>query len=532
MGALVALLHLVTSVSGAFIAGAFGDDGVYLVLGRALADGHGYRSMHLVGTPVHVKYPPGFPFILSLLWRVGESVDAVQRLVGWLHPVVVGAGAGMCWWIGRARLQAPRALLVLLVLLPFAFEASVEYYGIALSEPWFILCWATVTVLWCVITSTTPGARRSWQFALLGLSVAAAILVRTQGVALVPALVAAIFLARTTRVERLIAAVAAFAPLAAWFAYHHALVARGPVSSLAEETSYVDWMVRGGAGAMHAFVENVQFNVLWYLRTFGAYVSAMDALGVACAAVLFGGMIVAACVALRREPLLALSSLGGVSIVALWPFAQDRLLLPVLPFLGLAAAAAVVPTLRRAPAVVGRAVAYVSLAACALVLMRQPEVRREGIRAAAEGRGPAFYTPVYALLTNSRFASQASRWVRENTPAADHVMIDYPSAANLYSGHLTVPATQAESRLLESVFVVPGRYVAASILRDSVRWVIPGIVGGDREGPGILRDLDTIMDRCPGVLTSGVKSERDYRYIFRVSGDLACLSGIAAGGDR
>ena len=53
------------------------DDVVYLSVGKSIADGHGYRSAQLVGTPVHVKFPPLLPAIYALGWRAFRSLDAV-----------------------------------------------------------------------------------------------------------------------------------------------------------------------------------------------------------------------------------------------------------------------------------------------------------------------------------------------------------------------------------------------------------------------------------------------------------------------
>jgi hypothetical protein len=55
----LAALHLIFRLSGAFLVGALNDDGVYVVLAKAIVQGDGYRSIHLVAAPVQVRYPPG-----------------------------------------------------------------------------------------------------------------------------------------------------------------------------------------------------------------------------------------------------------------------------------------------------------------------------------------------------------------------------------------------------------------------------------------------------------------------------------------
>ncbi len=49
---------------------SFYDEGVYVVNAKSLATGAGYRNLSLPDSPPQGKYPPFFPFLLSLVWRV------------------------------------------------------------------------------------------------------------------------------------------------------------------------------------------------------------------------------------------------------------------------------------------------------------------------------------------------------------------------------------------------------------------------------------------------------------------------------
>src|SRR5262249_60220296 len=49
--------------------GGFHDDGIYVTTAKALASGNGYRIISLPGEPAETKYPPLYPFLLSLVWR-------------------------------------------------------------------------------------------------------------------------------------------------------------------------------------------------------------------------------------------------------------------------------------------------------------------------------------------------------------------------------------------------------------------------------------------------------------------------------
>jgi len=54
-------------------AGVFQDDGIYVVLGKALASGEGYRYLNLPGAPYATHYPPGYPLFLALLWKLSPQ---------------------------------------------------------------------------------------------------------------------------------------------------------------------------------------------------------------------------------------------------------------------------------------------------------------------------------------------------------------------------------------------------------------------------------------------------------------------------
>src|SRR5438445_6487267 len=56
--------------------GGFYDDAFYVILGKSLATGHGYRNLNLPGAPFATHYPPGYPLLLALLWRIGPEFPA------------------------------------------------------------------------------------------------------------------------------------------------------------------------------------------------------------------------------------------------------------------------------------------------------------------------------------------------------------------------------------------------------------------------------------------------------------------------
>ncbi|MEK6321639.1 MAG: hypothetical protein AABN33_08145 [Acidobacteriota bacterium] len=68
--------------------GAYHDDGIYVTTAKALAAGEGYRIISLPYEPAQTKYPPFYPFLLSLIWRVYPNFP--QNLT-WMMMLSVGA---------------------------------------------------------------------------------------------------------------------------------------------------------------------------------------------------------------------------------------------------------------------------------------------------------------------------------------------------------------------------------------------------------------------------------------------------------
>jgi hypothetical protein len=67
------------------------DDGIYVVTAKALAMGQGYRIISLPDAPAQTKYPPLFPALLALVWRLYPVFPAnvfAMKLIPLLAGVV------------------------------------------------------------------------------------------------------------------------------------------------------------------------------------------------------------------------------------------------------------------------------------------------------------------------------------------------------------------------------------------------------------------------------------------------------------
>ena len=198
--------------------GVFWDDGVYLIGAKSLATGAGYRLLHLPGTPADIHFPPLWPALLAVVWKLSPSFPDNVVPLKLLNPLLLAVGAGMVSIYGVRRLNIPplaaaAAAVVFAAALPVMVIA-----GVLFSEPLFF-----VGLIGALMLADRAVDRGGWRSALeAGLAAGAVTLVRSAGITLIPALLAALFIAHRRR-EALVAAagsVAILAPWQLWIAMH------------------------------------------------------------------------------------------------------------------------------------------------------------------------------------------------------------------------------------------------------------------------------------------------------------------------
>ncbi|MGH7538246.1 MAG: hypothetical protein ACREMF_06405 [Gemmatimonadales bacterium] len=498
--------------------GAFNDDGVYTAIGAAIARGHGYRLLHLVGEPVAVKYPPGLPTLLAIPWTIGGSLSAIRTTVGILHPLLCGVAAAQLWWLGRRRLGLSRAVLAMLVIGPFLLAPAIEYYNLALSEPYFVAGWATALVLAARLLEVTPGPPRPGTAVALGLTLSLTTLFRSAALVIIPAVVLALVIRGCRRREVILCTVAALLPLGAWSLFHAHLMAQGPLPQIPDETSYWRWLpVRDPVHMVPYFIHVVVNNSIAYASDLGRQLSDRPLLGglgvvIGGAAIVFGAVR-----QLLWRPDLVLSVIASLAAILLWPFSQDRLLLPWLPFAGLLAAAG----LDEAPRRIRHAVWIVLGLAAVAVAVRQQRMRQAAELAALTNAPlpPVNMSPRFVLLRNSRYILSLAGWVRTHTTSRDRLVVPFPGAIFLYTGRQTIPGAPADPAFGPSAFALPGRYLARRILLDSAT-----VIAVPSAALLLATDIATIQAHCPDLLQwVGDGSPGSYPAIYRVAPDRTCL---------
>ncbi len=184
--------------------GTGNDDAVYLLLARALREGH-YRELFYVGNPLHSQYPPGYPALLALL---GAPADGSFDLVIAVNILLSCAALALLFDAMR-RWSVPLAgvTVAVLALNPSLVLASSRVQ----SEPLFMA--AVMLALWALRPSAE--ARHRW---IAITAIIAAALTRSAGVALVAGMLVYFLLAREWK-NGLILVLASALTIAPWIGW-------------------------------------------------------------------------------------------------------------------------------------------------------------------------------------------------------------------------------------------------------------------------------------------------------------------------
>ncbi len=110
--------------------GLLGDDAIYLVSAKSLASGQGYRILSLPHAPAQTKYPPAYPLLLSLVWRIDPRFPdnmPVAALLSWVMLPLLVTMAGLAF--ARMKLGPGHATILCGLM---AFSAPVVWFSINL----------------------------------------------------------------------------------------------------------------------------------------------------------------------------------------------------------------------------------------------------------------------------------------------------------------------------------------------------------------------------------------------------------------
>lgn len=310
-------------------AGVWHDDGVYLIIGQALAAGDGLTYGGVPGAPPAVKFPPVYPGVLALLWMVFGSLRPTTLAADGLNLMLLaGAGAALARALELAGVGRRQALVAGCLAL-----VSADVWRTALvplSEPLFIALTAAAFVAW---HPATRGEGRRGP-ATLAVLLALAVLTRSAGWAVVGGFGAALLVARGARAAASVAGPAVTLGLGwAWWASANA--SRVPEGLRDVLGPYGGWLASQLFGSPGAFMAALPAHMAAVgQRILALLLPGLNGAGLLAAAVpLLAAMAVGLLELRRRLPPLPWVVLAYLVVLALWPYVDRRLVAPLHPLL-------------------------------------------------------------------------------------------------------------------------------------------------------------------------------------------------------
>ncbi len=330
------------------------DDAYYVVLAKALASGQGYALINSLSPNLQPLYPPGFAFLLSLVWRVTSVFPAN---IYWLKvlQVVAVLAAGLLAYVYCKRYRRLPEWLSLGIALATVTSPSLVFFATStlMSECAFLLLQmlALVAAAEAVRQHQAGMARLAAICATLaGLLVACAFLTRSIGVALVIAVFAWFLKERMMKPLLIAAAVVALIVLP-WQLYARAHAASEELKR--EQQGYITqnylaafWQQSAGenenatitlsdlparVGNNLGDIVGQQFGLLYASRLFliaGQF--GLSALSVLLSLLALAGLIFGWRNGLTAAEIYTTLSLG---FILFWPWDPMRFLLPLMPLL-------------------------------------------------------------------------------------------------------------------------------------------------------------------------------------------------------
>ena len=322
--------------------GVWHDDGAYLLLGKSLADGEGLRYSQVAGSPPGAKFPPLYPLFLALLWRVAPEAVG-QGTLGALFNVMFVASSGGLFVAYMRSLDFPWrsavAAGVLFWLLPDLWRLVL----VPLSEPLFLV--TLVTALWA---GSRLEAEPDWgRFGVFLGAFAVAYHTRTMGLAIGLAVPLALAM-RGKPGWALRSAGGAALIIAPWMFWSGRAAAAIPAPLRDTLGPYAGWLASQAGGKGGDFGVMFARALTLLHRIVGLLFPGVEGSGVVWIAVLAGGVLVLGVRRLSVRTWTPIFCAGLLTLMLwLWPYQEVRLVMPLIPVLGMVLVAGFSPESER-----------------------------------------------------------------------------------------------------------------------------------------------------------------------------------------
>lgn len=436
--------------------GVVHDDGMYVVLAKSIATGHGYRWLHLPGTPAATHFPPGYPLLLALVWLVFPAFPANVLAFKALNALLLACTAGAVALLARRRFGFSAGAAALIAVIGCASIPMLVLSSLVMSETFFL---ALVVPALLVAERVADAQGSRWHAAALGLLTGAVVLVRTHGIALSLG-VLIVLAARRKRRELAAFAIAFVLAIAPWQIWQRVHAASVPIAVRGDYGSYGGWLARGFASdgialATHTLARTTidLFATLTTLVGAGLPGAARAAAGAAAIALVGIGAWRA-----RNARVTVAFMAFYLTIVALWPFAPARFFWAVWPVVVVLAVRGACEIYDWRPAAGAlRASRLFAAAAAAIVVLGYGMYTARGFRGRWWSSIPRQMAAAVKPLV---------QWTARNTSPDAVVASNAELLLYLYTGRAAVPATALS---VDDYFRAPTAATSAAALRDILR---------------------------------------------------------------
>ena len=415
--------------------GVFYDDAQYLILAKALASGDGYRFVNLPGAPAATHFPPGYPLLLALLWKISprfpENV-ALFKLANALLLAVLAAGT---FRFARRGLGLPSAVALVATLAGTTAIPTLVLSSSVMSEPLFLA--VLIPLLAFVDRASTAGSAQRNQTALraaliAGAGVAAVSLIRSHGIVLIGA-AAGTYVLRGRRREAIVCAGTAVLLLVPWFIWTQRYDAALAPLVRGAYGSYGGWLLSGlrseGAHLVTATIRDNVATVAWSIAR--SLVPGNRPMLHAVSAVAFAALSTVAIPTMWRHARTMLLFVAlYLVVVIIWPFSPLRFVWGIWPLVMLFPAVGASALWESTPTGTWSSRRIASAAASTIVVVGLIWFTVVGYANAWWGANARFHA--------RRIVDQLA-WVGTKTQPADIVASDAEGAVYLYTGRRAVP---------------------------------------------------------------------------------------------
>jgi hypothetical protein len=311
-------------------AGVWHDDGVYMLIGKALANGDGLSYAGVVGAPPAAKFPPLYPMFLASLWWLTGSIGPVTLAATLLNLTFLAIAGGVFAKVLHSRVGLPLGLSIVSAALAFAATDVIRTPLVPLSEPLFLLL--VMAALLMSKAGHEPADTRSTGW--LALLLVATVATRTAGAAIVVAFAISIALRWGLRRAAWTAGPAVL--VASIWSLWASRAAREIPGDLADLLGpYGGWLLGQTVAAPVAFLSGLPSHTLGVLaRIASLLLPGLTGWSLWAAALPLAALaVIGLSQLIRRFPPIAWFTLAYLGLLLVWPYIDRRLVVPVHPFI-------------------------------------------------------------------------------------------------------------------------------------------------------------------------------------------------------